>query len=78
MFSAKCFHFLFRRRFGVGSGHAEHQLARKSIWKRINCKRLVLRRQTRRLIPVSFATACLWAGLEGQPESCEVIHIGSV
>ncbi len=52
-----------RRGSGFGTGHAEHQSARKSIWKQSNCERLYVR--SRRLKPVSFATVGRWAGLEG-------------
>jgi N-acetyl-D-muramate 6-phosphate phosphatase len=50
----------FRRGYGSGAGHAEHQFARKSIWKQSNCERRTFR--PRRLTPVSFSTAGRWAG----------------
>lgn len=69
----------FDEGFGFDAGHAEHQLARKSIWKQSNCKRRRVRSQvrnrglrvctSRRVTPASLAPVRQRAGLEGKPES---------
>jgi len=66
----------FRRWCGFGTGHVEHQSARKSIWKKTKRQRSIVR--TRRLIPVSLATVGPWAGSESQDKDCEVTFMGWV
>ena len=57
----------FRRGCGSGTGHAEHQFARKSTGNKVTANDQTFR--PRRLKPVSLATVGRWAGSEAQPKA---------